>query len=114
MVQSMSTVESTVSKSNWSCMNGGGSSIYFGWGNSDWCSWMGSMSRPGYDSIKAIVGISGVVNSTDGAVWFNKRVLSLDGISVTDFRLRFVVTSMGIGYSIFEFVLGWCLKIVFK
>lgn len=63
------------------------------------------------DGIETSVRISGVLDDTDGAVGFSQGVLSLDDISMTNFRLFLLVTGMVIRYSILELVLSRCLTI---
>lgn len=101
MVISTMSTQKTMSISHWSGGN------YFGGGNN---SWMRSMAGPGDDGVETIVGISGVVNGTDGAVGFHQGILAFDNISITGFVLGFVVTSMWVFYTVFELVFWMCLE----
>lgn len=73
-------------------------------------SWVVSMSTAVNNSVETIVFVGSVVNGTDCAVWFNEGVRSFDYITIAGFMLRFLVTGMGIFYSIFEFVMSWSLR----
>jgi hypothetical protein len=60
-------------------------------GIGDWGSMMGNNSlgdswgRSLDDSVESVDWVSGVSDGSDGTVWLNKRVLSLDDISVSGF-----------------------------
>lgn len=62
------------------------------------------------DSVEAIVVVSGVVNSPDGTVRFNKAVLSLDNIAIPGFVLGFDVSGVVVIHSVFEGIMRGCLK----
>lgn len=74
------------------------------------CSRVTRMSNSTNDSVKTVVRVSTVFNNSDGTVWFSKRVLTLNDVSNTYFRLFFVVACVGICYSIFELIIRWSLK----
>lgn len=73
-------------------------------------SWMYSMSRSGYNSVESIVIISGIMNSTDGTVGFVKRIRTFYNITITNFLLGFLISSVCVSYSIVECVFGVSLK----
>lgn len=50
-----------------------------------------------------------VLDDSDGTVGLVQAVSSLDNISMAGFVLVFLVTGMRVGYSIFVFVVSWCL-----
>lgn len=82
----------------WSSMYWSNNSFTIGW------SWMYWVSRFFYDGIETTVVISGVVDSSEGAIRFGDGVRTFDDIVVTDFVLRFVVTGVGILDTVAEFV----------
>lgn len=73
-------------------------------------SWVVSVSGAGNNSVESIMLVGGVVNGTDGTVWFNELVLAFDYISITSFVLGFVVSGVWIFNSVFELVFGVSLK----
>lgn len=66
--------------------------------------WVVSVSRAGDDGIESVVLIGSVIDGTDGAVRFEKLVLTFDYITITGFVLGFVVTSVWVFDSVFELV----------
>jgi len=60
--------------------------------------------------VEAVVLVGGVVDSSDGAVRFNKTILSLDYISVASLVLGLDVSGVVVVYSVFESVLRGSLK----
>lgn len=56
------------------------------------------------------MGISGVLDLTDGAIRLDQRVISMDSVAVAGFVLRFVVTGMRVSHGIREVVFGVSLE----
>ena len=112
MSTSVGWAGNTGSNSDWSVGNWGGSignwssDLSDGWGSiSDWSSnlgngWDSSLHNGStgtvHNSIESIDWISSVGHSTDRAIRFDQRVLSLDNISITAFLLSMLVTSESI------------------
>lgn len=75
------------SVSNWSVSNNVSVNCWCGFGD---------------DCVESVDIISGVVNSSDWAIRFDQRVLSLNNSSITDFALWLNITSQTIMNSIVE------------
>ena len=69
-----------------------------------WFLVMDGMSGLFYNSVKTIMFVSGVVNSSKGTISFSEGVSSFNLVSIADFVLRLLVTSVRIMYSVAEFV----------
>lgn len=68
------------------------------------------VSRLGDHSVEAVVGVSRVVHSADGAIRFHKGVLALDYVAIASFVLGLLVASVGVCYSVFKFIFWISLK----
>ena len=56
--------------------------------------------------------ISGVGNLAEGTIGLEQRVFTLDDVTVADFMLFLVVTSVGVGYGVRVIIFGMGLKSV--
>lgn len=68
----------------------------------DWCRFM-------HNSIESWVFIGSVVYGTDGTVWLDKGILSLDNVTITCFVLWLDIASVEVIDAIFEGVFWRCL-----
>lgn len=92
-------------------MDGWGSICNMGWGSNVGWGGVHGMSVDsggglGNDGVESMNIIGSIVDGTDRTVGFNQRVLSLHDISITDLMLGLDITSMAIGNSVVEGVLG--------
>lgn len=90
---------SSITKSYWGGYDGLGNYL-----------WVDSVSSSGDDSVETVVVVSGVMDSSEGTVGFGNGVGAFDYVTITHLLLRFVVTGVGISYSVVEFVFGVCLE----
>ena len=56
--------------------------------------------------------ISGVGDLAEGTIGLEQRVFTLDDVTVADFMLFLVVTSVGVGYGVRVIIFGMGLKSV--
>lgn len=78
--------------------------VYWSWG------WMYWVSRFFYNSVETVVVVGGVVNSSEGTIGFSNSVGTFNYITITDFVLSFVITSVSVLNSVVEFVFRVSLK----
>lgn len=97
----------------WCCVGNMSWGSNVGWGSVNGMS-VDSGGGLGDNGVKSMNIIGSVVDGTDGAVSFDKRVLSLDNISIANLMLGLDITGVTVGYSVVERVLGMrvlnCLK----
>lgn len=72
--------------------------------------WMDNLTVLSDHCVETVVRIGSVLYFANTAVRFHQGVLAFDSITVTDFSLRLLISSMRIFYTILEFILSWCLK----
>lgn len=68
------------------------------------------MAGSGDHCVESVMIVGGVVNCADCAVGFLEGVRAFYYVAVADFVLGFLVSSMGVGYSVVEFVFWIGLK----
>jgi hypothetical protein len=80
----------------------------------DWRSGVGCLSGLGDDSIEPVVMVSGIMDSTGGAVRFKQAVVPLDFVPITLLSLLLDVMGMAIINSVLEFVISRSLDKIFR
>lgn len=72
--------------------------------------WVHGVSGSGNDCVETVVVVSGVMDSSQGAIGFSHGVRSFDNVTITNFLLGFMVTSVTISNTIVKFIFGVCLE----
>ena len=96
--------------SYWSSVSYNGSGVSYSYRCVSYSYRMSGVSGVLNDSVESVVGISGVVDSSGGAVGLKKAVVTLNNITLSLFRLFLHVSSVSIMNSVVEVVVGWSLK----